>query len=165
MVKRSGSDGDDLSNAWPTDLLEQGLCDPDIYCIASANSAGNGAFISPGGTSSLSTADLSFDCYGLPSNQYGIFYYGAASTETPFGHGYRCVSAGGMGLFRIPPAQQMDTFGDVGIASFLDQSPSNSGLGAITPGSTWYFQFWYRDPGMGAPGFNLSSALSIVFEP
>jgi hypothetical protein len=53
----------------------------------------------------------------------------------------------------------------VSIASFLDQNPSNSGSGAITPGSTWYFQFWYRDPAMGAPGFNLSSALSVSFEP
>ena len=35
----------------------------------------------------------------------------------------------------------------------------------IAPGSTWYFQFWYRDPAMGAPGFNLSSALAVSFEP
>ena len=109
--------------------------------------------------------DLELSVYGGVPNQFGIFYYGAGSTEVPFGHGYRCVSAGGVGLFRIPPAQQFDAFGDAEISSFLDQGPANAGLGAITPGSTWYFQFWYRDPVMGPPGFNLSSALAVGFEP
>ena len=160
-VKRAGSDGDALSKAWPTDLLEQGLCDPDIYCIASANSAGNGAFISPGGTSSLSAADLSFDCYGLPSNQYGIFYYGAAQSSAPFGNGVRCVSAGGVGTFRLPVLLS-DTFGSVSYALDFSAPPISSGAGALTVGSTWYFQYWYRDPAAGGASFNLSDAASVT---
>ena len=135
------------------------------YCIGAPNTAGDGATLDWTGTTSVSANDLTLAVYGGVPNQFGIFYYGAGSTEVPFGHGYRCVSAGGVGLFRVPPAQQFDAFGDAQISAFLSQPPSSAGAGAIAPGSTWYFQFWYRDPAMGAPGFNLSSALAVSFEP
>ena len=32
----------------------------------------------------------------------------------------------------------------------------------IAAGSTWHFQCWYRDPGVG-PGYNLSDGLTLVF--
>ena len=36
--------------------------------------------------------------------------------------------------------------------------------GAITAGSTWNFQCWYRDPnGSCGSGFNLTNALAVVF--
>jgi hypothetical protein len=35
----------------------------------------------------------------------------------------------------------------------------------ITAGSTWNFQFWYRNPAAGGAGFNLSDGLSIRFCP
>ena len=41
----------------------------------------------------------------------------------------------------------------------------NSGAGAITPGSTWYFQFWFRDPSAGMSGVNLSNGLEANFCP
>jgi hypothetical protein len=36
-------------------------------------------------------------------------------------------------------------------------------LGVITPGSTAYFQCWYRDPAAGGAAFNLSDGLSVTF--
>jgi hypothetical protein len=135
------------------------------YCTGAPNTAGLGAILDWSGTTSVTANDLRLYCYGGIPNQYGIFFYGAGATQTPFGHGFRCVSAGGIGLFRIPPAQQFDFYGDAYLTPFLDLAPANSGPGAITPGSTRYFQFWYRDPAAGPPGFNLSSALAIDFEP
>ena len=35
----------------------------------------------------------------------------------------------------------------------------------ILAGSLWRFQFWYRDPGFGAFGFNLSDGLAVGFCP
>ncbi len=40
--------------------------------------------------------------------------------------------------------------------------------GQVTAGSTWNYQFWYRDPpggGGGPAGFNLSNGMSITFCP
>ena len=39
-----------------------------------------------------------------------------------------------------------------------------SAPGIVTSGSTWRFQFWYRDPG-GATGSNFSSDLVVTFCP
>jgi hypothetical protein len=36
--------------------------------------------------------------------------------------------------------------------------------GQITAGSTWNFQFWYRDPAGGGSAFNLSSAVEVTFQ-
>jgi hypothetical protein len=35
----------------------------------------------------------------------------------------------------------------------------------IAPGSTWFFQFWYRDSDAGPAAFNLSNGLSATFCP
>jgi hypothetical protein len=44
--------------------------------------------------------------------------------------------------------------------------PAGSGPGQITPGATWNFQYWYRDPlGPGGSGVNLSNALAATFAP
>ena len=48
----------------------------------------------------------------------------------------------------------------------LAAPPANSGAGQITAGSTWNFQYWYRDPQLpGGSGFNLSDALQVLFRP
>jgi hypothetical protein len=43
--------------------------------------------------------------------------------------------------------------------------PASTGPGALTAGSTWYFQYWYRDPLAGGANFNLSDALGGTFCP
>ncbi len=53
----------------------------------------------------------------------------------------------------------------MGFALNFTAPPAGSGLGAITPGSTWYFQFWYRDPLGGGPAFNLSDGMMATFCP
>jgi len=41
-------------------------------------------------------------------------------------------------------------------------APVASGAGALTVGSTWYFQYWYRDPAASGASFNLSDAASAT---
>mgnify|MGYP000420898215 CR=1 FL=1 len=43
------------------------------------------------------------------------------------------------------------------------QEPVSSGPLAMTPFSTWNFQFWFRDPQGGQVGFNLTDALEVTF--
>ena len=162
LVRNSGTGNDDLSNAFPTDLQPTGpTCpDPVTYCATSANSVGNGALIDYSGSSSVSANDLTLNCFGMPPNQFGIFFYGAAQTASFFGDGVLCVAGGGAGIFRLP-AIQADAFGDVSMSLDLTQSPFASGPGQWADGTQWFVQYWYRDPAAGGSGFNLSNALDV----
>ncbi len=135
------------------------------YCIATPNSSGASALMLSSGSQSISTNGFMLSVQGATPNQFGIFYYGAAQVQQTFGDGFRCVGAGGVGTFRFAPAMLTDLFGDVDYAVDFTQSPAASGAGQLTPGSTWYFQFWYRDPAAGGSGFNLSDGLSVPFCP
>ena len=52
-----------------------------------------------------------------------------------------------------------------GSGSYLVDYASLTGPGQISAGSTWNFQFWYRDPAGGGAGFNLSDGLQLTFCP
>ena len=54
----------------------------------------------------------------------------------------------------------------VGVASHsLDVVQPAPAAPSIVPGSTWHFQFWYRDPGFGAAGYNLTDGVTVTFGP
>ena len=169
MVKTSGNGHDDMSNAWPSDLADNGGggggCDsPTNYCTTTGNSYSPfGAVMSFNGTASYYANDLVLECYGAIPNQFGIFYYGPNQISAPFGNGLRCVGAGFLGTFRLPVVQA-DSFGDVSYALDYNQPPMNAGNGTIVDGLEYNFQFWYRDPGTGA-NFNLSDGLKVTFCP
>ncbi|MDP6764296.1 MAG: hypothetical protein QF860_15660 [Planctomycetota bacterium] len=137
-------------------------CAVSTYCTALANSSGAPAAISYTGSASIAANDFVLQVRALPLNQPGIFYYGAGQTKVPFGNGNRCVSPGGVGLFRLPP---LDT-GSSGQASHaLDNTNPPVPAGQLIAGDTRHFQFWFRDPDGGGAGFNLSDALTVTFCP
>jgi hypothetical protein len=131
-------------------------------CQGAPNSAGSGALMAHSGSTSVAANDLVLLAGGCPTNQFGIFYYGADYTQISFGTGYRCVSPGGVGLFRFSPVNT----GGSGVGSWsLDYLNPPQASGQITAGSTWHFQFWYRDPVAGGANFNLSDGLEVAFCP
>jgi hypothetical protein len=137
-------------------------CGASARCQGAPNSAGSGALIGHSGSASVAANDLVLISSGCPGNQFGIFYYGAGAAEMPLGNGYRCVGSGGVGLFRFSPINT----GSSGTAQMaLDNTSPPQASGQITPGSTWHFQFWYRDPVAGGANFNLSDALGVSFCP
>ncbi|MFT4542041.1 MAG: hypothetical protein ACI841_001129 [Planctomycetota bacterium] len=129
------------------------------YCVSNTNSTGDPALISAMGSRSVQTNNLRLEASPLPTNQFGIFYYGPTQMQAPFGDGYRCVSGQ---TFRLP----VTSAGSAGVLSTqLDlANPSEPGA-QITPGSTHFFQAWYRDPNGGPVGFNLSDGYMITFIP
>ena len=135
------------------------------YCVTSANSVGSGSQIGFVGSTSLAANDLILTAQANPANQFGVFYYGQNQIQAPFGDGFRCVGAGPAGISRFNPPISADLFGNA--ARIVDHSapPTGSGPGTVTAGSTWNFQFWYRDPAAGGTGFNLSNGLSLSFVP
>jgi len=156
------TDGNDQGSFWLLHLKGGGA---KSFCSTSPNSAGPGAHIGSTGSVSISSNDLALAVAGGVPGGFGLFLYGAEPAEVPFGDGLRCIGSGGLGLFRLSPAVTIDATGAVSHALDLTAPPASSGPGAILPGSTWYFQFWYRDPAGAGTGFNLSDGLEVGFCP
>ena len=139
--------------------------DPVNYCLTSPNSVGSGALISWMGTASAPADDFYLVATDVPPDQFLMFYYGAAETEIPFGNGFRCVAAGGTGLYRFKPFKA-DIFGVAAMKVDWSQPPvGGSGFGIWLTGETWKCQGWYRDPAAGGSLFNLTDGLSIEICP
>jgi hypothetical protein len=131
------------------------------YCASSPNSSGYPAIIASAGSDVALDNNLQLAAGPAPIGQPGIFFYGQNQTSVPLGNGTRCI---GPGNYRIlPPVTIVDTGAGLGFgmtAVDLLNPPAISGT--ITGGSTWNFQFWFRDPGVGA-GTDLSDAQEISF--
>jgi len=112
------------------------------------------------GSVRISDDDFSLLARFVP-NGPGQFFYGPQQVELPFGDGFRLVGAGGIGLFRLPLVQAT---GNVALDHVhFGSPPTNAGLGQITPGSIWNFQYVFRDPTVGTHGFNTSAAVQVQF--
>ncbi len=128
------------------------------YCSTNPNSTGSASMISASGHGSNLDNDLVLTADHLPVGGMGIFYCGQGEAEVPFGDGFRCIANPyarmSPGIIALPP----------GVA--WRHVDLNQGLGNLfDPGTTWEFQYWYRDPAAGGSGFNLSNAVSIDFLP
>jgi hypothetical protein len=131
------------------------------YCQATPNSFGFTGAISFTGSLELADGSFGLRAVGNPliSQSWGMFTYGLVQTNIPFGNGYLCISPFAPGINKMP-TQQLGSIGEVNLA--MNANPSL--FSAFTPGSGWNFQFWYRDPSVGAH-FNLSDALHVDFAP
>jgi hypothetical protein len=134
-------------------------CDTANYCIATPNSTGVGCSIGSSGSTSLATNDFTLVAADAPALKAGLFWYGPQSGQTPFGDGVACI---GGAFFRMNPTVTTDANGNASrhVNFLTDELPAG-----IAAGSTWYFQFWYRDPLGGGVGFNLSDGLRASFCP
>ena len=135
------------------------------YCESGANSAySSGALLHTAGTTSLTFNDFELIANNAVPFQPGIFFYGGAPNYLSFGDGWLCVSAGSKGIYRPGAPGAADASGTRRYWLDMTQPPANSGPGEITAGATWFFQYWYRDPG-GNSGFNLSHGIEVTFCP
>jgi hypothetical protein len=118
--------------------------------------------IAAGGLPSLITNDLVLQASQLPSLQFGVFFYGSTETFAIFGDGVRCVNGP---IYRLKPPIPTTLGGTVALPIDLATAPFSGGPSQITAGSTWHFQFWFRDPQGGPAGFNTSDGLRVTFCP
>ncbi|MCP3919877.1 MAG: hypothetical protein GY711_30460 [bacterium] len=135
-------------------------CLATTYCTNAVNSTGFAAEMSMAGSLSVVQNDLWLSVAHCPDEAFGLFFYGQGEVQFPLGDGYLCVSPYAPGLFRIMPIVQADPSGEAGMPIDLNALPSG---GEIEAGSTWNFQFWYRDPAAGNTGSNLSNAIRASF--
>ena len=144
------------------ELLDVCECFTSNYCTGEVNTTGLPGRISFSGSAFVGFNDLSLVASDVPTDQFGIFYYGPNQVNgglgDPFGEGRRCV--GGQTV-RLPIVNT----GSSGSAEQSIDNTQSPHAENIQPGSSWNFQFWYRDPNGGPVGYNLTDALSITFCP
>jgi len=85
-----------------------------------------------------------------------MFTCGSTQYNVPFGNGYMCIMPF-QGIQRMTPQNLVSTT--------LHKSIAAEPLEFVNfvPGSSWNFQFWYRDYAAGGAYFNLSDALHVDF--
>ena len=120
------------------------------YCDAQPNSTGVATDIALFGCESISTNAMGLFAGPTGPQQFGRFFYGLGQTQLPFGDGNICVNGT---LYRFPAIPSNAT----GSATYsVDFTDPPAPAGQIQPGSTWNFQYWYRDPqGPGGTGLQL----------
>jgi len=130
------------------------------FCTSLPNSSGSSATISASGDASIAANDLTLNTAGGALGTPGLFFYGENQIQAPFGDGLRC--AGGM-TYRLFPPLFSNGSGSATRPLDFSQPPLSGGTGVL-PGSTWNFQFWFRDSmGPGGSGFNLTDGVSLTF--
>ncbi len=150
-------DTNGLRDAFVCDVL-YGAALGTNYCASQSNSTGQRALISAVGYASVAAHTLSLRTTNLPPNVGGLFFYGAAATNVPFGDGRLCV---GGALQRLP----VFAANAEGIATSTDVFAAPMPILPIVAGSTFYFQSVYRDPAAMQSGFNLSHGVAVSFVP
>tara|TARA_R110002072_G_scaffold30556_10_gene95404 strand:- start:697 stop:2502 length:1806 start_codon:yes stop_codon:yes gene_type:complete len=137
-----------------------GNSDPAAGC---GNASGTGALLTASGSTVYALDDLVLTASNVAPLDFGLYFMGTTTVPPVFlADGLRCV---GGSMFRFPPqlssAAGTATLGPGIIAWTLANNPP---AGWISIGSTWSFQYWYRDPG-GPCGTtaNLTNAVTATF--
>jgi len=152
-----------IADRWPcasaTVCLMSASSHDGNYCTSAPNSTGYPATMAAVGSTSISANDLALVGFPVPTTQSGVFYYGPAAAQVPFGNGTRCVSGPNLNRLDVEVSSSEGV-----IAHDLDLTDPPTAAGLITLGSTWYFQCWFRDPAGGGVGFDLSDGMALTFE-
>jgi hypothetical protein len=129
------------------------------YCQSTVNTAGTAAVIGYSGSLVLGEQSFTLSVTGQPVSpgSFGMFTCGQDQYNVPFGNGYLCISPFGPGIKRMA-TQHLDA---VTLTHDIFQVPSEAAY--FQPGSSWNFQFWYRNSAANPLTFNLSDALHVDF--
>jgi hypothetical protein len=160
LVQVGGFDAGAIGTA-TMDISQEGVVGVGVnYCPLTVNSAGAGTVMSGSGSASVAANDLVIEASNGPASQPGVFFYGPAQIQVPFGDGNRCV---GGAVIRLWPPSAADVSGFNSRAVDNTAPAIAGGAAPILAGVTLNFQYWHRDPAGGPSGFNLSDALEILF--
>lgn len=142
----------------PPDSL--GLAGTSSYCLSTPNSTGRPCALDSTGSLSIAVNDFTLRARSAPPGTTGMFFFGQNHVQYPLGDGYLCLNPHPPGIIPLLPGASPNA---AGIVRRRLNFQALSGAGLITPGSTWHFQYWFRDTGPSS--FNLSDGLSATFAP
>ncbi len=129
------------------------------FCTATPNSSGLAGRLDVLGSLVAGNRDVLLRASGLPGGVPGLFFYGTAEVQVPFGDGFRC--AGGT-TQRIFPAAFASPEAPAIVQRQLDFDAPYAAT--IVGGASLSFQLWYRDPLAGMAGFNLTDGMTVLFQ-
>ena len=121
----------------------------------------SGSLLRGSGSASIAANDLDFTVARSTPSQPGLFFQGDNAINgglgVAFGDGIRCAG----GNVRRIQVRTASAQGDV------SSTASVSTAGAVNPGDTKRYQWWYRDPGTSPCGnfFNFSNGLEVTWLP
>lgn len=125
---------------------------------------GGGASLTASGFPSVGNDTLVLFADGVPATSVGYFFVGTsrpdAGTSAPvFGNGVRCVEGTVTLIRKVPIGMGGDVLPDAGM-------PPISQLLGASPGTTQYFQYWYRNRrGPCRTHTNTTNGLRVVWGP
>lgn len=142
----------------------KGPCGNDDAAAGCRNNTGLGGLLCGARTTSVATDDLEMSATQLPPSTIGLLFMSPTQMDIPFGDGRLCA---GPTVYRLTIAPA-DILGNASLGpGFVALSNAIGGAAVITPGSTWNFQFWYRDAAAYCTSatYNLTNGLSVLFTP
>lgn len=131
-------------------------CYVESYCASTPCSSGGPAWMAAAGDFSIAADNVVLYAYNCAAQRPGIFMYGPGTANIPLANGRLCIDPFS-GLHRLGVVMT-DAQGNASRALSLASTP-------IVADSTWYFQYWFRDPAGGGAGSNLTDALRMRFCP
>lgn len=132
---------------------------PTNYCVSVPGTHGLSATLAAQGSTSLAVADFGLLVQDARPNVFGFVFQGTGEVQVPLGDGFLCVGAD---QARYAPIT-VDASG--GALFPIDYAAPPLPAAQILPGSSWNFQFWYRDPSASGAGSNLTDAVAATFCP
>lgn len=119
------------------------------------------------GSTSVASDDLTLSVWGLPQNTFGLMIMGTPGAAPAIvGDGLICLDPV-QGIFRFP-TRSIGSEGSInegpGLAAYA--AANLPAAAAIQAGSSFTFQFWYRDAGGPCQaGSNVSNGVEVLFRP
>lgn len=131
-----------------------------------ANNTGQGGILSVTGHGLVSADDLVFTASQLPASTPAIFFASRTQARLPFLNGLLCLDPYGTKILRLGPPAFTSVDGTLsggpGLIAYMAEH-FGPPAGIVLPGSTWYFQNYYRDLGHCLATANVTNAIRVRF--
>lgn len=133
----------------------------DSFCNAKPNSAGKPARLAITGSETVADEAITLSVRDCPRQVPGMFLMAPGADQgisDPLGDGLLCLGWRGVTRLRLPVST------GTGGAAIHDLEFDDFISEQLQSGTTWSFQFVYRDPVGGPAGFNLTNAVAITLQ-
>jgi hypothetical protein len=138
-------------------------CSTANYCTANPNTTGNGAVMSLSGSPVILDNDFTMTASLMPMGELGYFLMASSQGFLPGAGGTAGNLCLGFPVYRFnkAPKGQVLNSGSGGAFSFSPDLNNLPQRVVFVPGSSWFFQAWFRDS--AASTSNFTDGIEVMF--